>query len=242
LPLTPPPRLSFRLFALRGLALVVGCWGLFWGLANVARGQVNDDFRDTESRLLRFETFSRAASIAILESAAADDPGPCDNRAQRALMLVEIPIADAALRSGAVQEFDQRIRSLEDRARQTLGCTPRDSLVWLLLFGLETEHGMLNEHSFDLLAMSYETSPNEAWIATRRIIVAIPVLRVAPEPLQQKVLTEFEGLIRRGFVETPARSYLDASASTRSLLQSRIDQLDPRSRAYFSDALRKLSS
>jgi hypothetical protein len=242
LPLTPTPRLSFRLLTLRVLTLVVGCWGLLWGLANVARGQVSDDFRYAEARLLRFETFGRADAVAMLESASAGDPGSCDNHAQRALMLMEIPLADAALRSGAVQDFDQRSRSLEDRARQTLGCTPRDSFVWLLLFGIETEHGVLDEHSFDLLAMSYETSPNEAWIAIRRIILAIPVIRVAPEPIGQRALDEFQNLITSGFVEAPARSYLNASPLTRSLLQPRIDQLDPRSQRNFSEALQKQRS
>ncbi len=218
MPLASKPRLSFQLLALRSLTVVVGCLGFLWGVSNIARGEGSDVFWDIEARLLRFEVFSRASSIAVLESAAGQDLNPCDNHAQRALMLIET------------------------RARQTLGCTPRDSFVWLLLFGMEIEHGILDEHSFDLLAMSYETAPNEAWIAIRRIVVAMPVVRVAPEPIQQKVLMEFQDLIRHGFVEASARSYWDASASTRSLLQSRIDQLDPRSQRNFSDALQKLRS
>jgi hypothetical protein len=242
LPAAPKPRLSAHALGLRGLTLVIGCLGLFWGISNIARGETSDDFSDIEARLLRFETFSRTWSIATLASASAQEVSPCDNHAQHALLLMEIPLADQALRSGAVQEFDQRIRSLETRARQTLGCAPHDSFVWLLLFGMQTEHGMLDQRAFDLLAMSYETGPNEAWIAVRRIVVAIPVIRAAPEPVQQKVLAEFQNLIAQGFVETPVRAYFDASASTRSLLQPRIDQLDPRSRQNFSEALEKLRS
>lgn len=48
-----------------------------------------------------------------------------------------------------------------------MSCTPRDSFAWLLAFDFEVLHGRLNQHSFDLLAMSYRTSPNEAWIAIR---------------------------------------------------------------------------
>jgi hypothetical protein len=236
------PRPSLRLFAVRGLTLVVACLGLFWGIANVARGEVSDGFWDAETRLLRFEAFSRTASIGMLEGAAAQDLSPCDNHSQRALMLVEIPLADAALRSGEVQEFDRRFRSLETRARQALGCTPRDSFIWLLLFGTQATHGVLDEHAFDLLAMSYETSPNEAWIAIRRVMVATPVVRIAPEPVQQRILAEFQSLIAHGFVEPAARAYSEASALTRSLLQSRIDQLDVRSQRNFSEALGKLRS
>jgi hypothetical protein len=216
--------------------------GLVWGILNLARGAAADDFQDLAARLLQFETFGRTAAMRWLGRAAAQDLSACDNQPQRALLLMEIPLAEAALRSGAVQEFDQHVQSLEARSRQILGCVPRDSLVWLLLFGLEVEHGHLDEHSFDLLAMSYETSPNEAWVGVRRIVVAIPVVRSAPEPIQQKILTEFQNLIRHRFFDIPARSYLNAPASTRALLQSWIEQLDPLSQRAFSDVLQKLRS
>ncbi|MGA7807967.1 hypothetical protein [Bradyrhizobium sp.] len=111
-----------------------------------------------------------------------------------------------------------------------------------MLFGLETEHGMLDQHTFDLLEMSYDTSPNEAWIAMRRITVAIPVVLFAPAPIQQKILDEFQNLVAHGYVEMTGRSYLNASARSRALLQSRIDLLDPRSRKSFADAVQKLGS
>ena len=236
------PGLSVRSLATRSLTCLVGCLGLAWGISNVARGETFDAFLGLETRLLKFETVSRTNAITTLNSAAARDLNACDNHAQHALMLLEIPLADAALRSGTVQDFDQRINSLEARAKRTLGCAPRDSLVWLLLFALENEHGLLDEHAFNLLAMSYDTSPNEAWIAVRRIVVAIPVVRFAPDPIQQKILTEFQNLIRRGFFEMPARSYLNASAPTRALLQSQVEELDPGRQKAFSDILQKLGS
>lgn len=238
----PKPKLSVGSLVRRSLTLLVGCAGLAWGIANAPRGEIADELLDSEARLLSFETFSRATSISTLESTVAQNMDRCDNHAQHVLMLLEIPLADAALRSGAVGEFDQRLRSLEARARQTLGCAPRDSFVWLMLFGLETEHGMLDQHTFDLLEMSYDTSPNEAWIAMRRITVAIPVVLFAPAPIQQKILDEFQNLVAHGYVEMTGRSYLNASARSRALLQSRIDLLDPRSRKSFADAVQKLGS
>ena len=123
---------------------------------------------------------------------------------------MEMPLAEAALRSGAANEFDQRIQSLEARSRRILSCTPRDSFVWLLVFDLEVLHGRLNEHSFNLLAMSYETSPNEAWISIRRIIVAMPLVLIAPDPVRKSILFEFQQLIRNGFLEDAVRSYMKA--------------------------------
>ena len=238
----PEQQPGFRLLALRCLTACIGCVGLAFGFSDLVRGEVSDDFRDLESRLLQFETFSQPTARQALSSAAAWNVSFCDNHAQRALLLMEIPLADAALRSGVVHEYDERIRSLEARGRQALSCTPRDSFVWLVLFGLAAGHGILNEHAFDLLAMSYETSPNEAWIGSRRTALAIPVVLSAPEPIRQKILTEFQSLVRHGFAEMPARSYLHASGPIRSLLQSQIELLDASSQKTFSDALQRVRS
>jgi hypothetical protein len=226
----------------QALTLAVGCLGLAWGISTLPRSEAADDFRDIESRLLRFEAFSRPALTQALESPAAQGLDACDTHSQRALLLMEMPLAEAALRSGAASEFDQRVQSLESRSRRLLSCTPRDSFVWLVMFNLEVLHGQLNQQSFDLLAMSYETSPNEAWISIRRVLVAMPLVLIAPEPLKQKILFEFQQLIRHEFQREAARCYLAASRPIQALLQSQVDQLElPRQKA-FSDALQKLRS
>jgi hypothetical protein len=224
------------------LTLAIGGLGLVWGIFVLPQSEAADDFRDVESRLLRFETFSRATLSRTLESQASQGLSACDTHSQRAMMLMEIPLAEAALRSGTTGEFDRHIQSLEDRSRRILGCAPRESFVWLLAFELELLHGRLNEHSFDLLAMSYETSPNEAWIAIRRIVVAIPRILNAPEPLRQKILFEFQQLVRNGFLDDATRAYSTASGSIRPLLQTQIDQLDLHQQKLFSDALQRLRS
>jgi len=226
----------------RTLTLAFGCLGLLWGILTLPRSEAADDLRDIESHLLRSEVFNRKTLRQTVESEDSQNLSSCDTHSQRALLLMEMPLAEAALRSGAAVEFDRHIRSLENRSRRVLGCAPRESFVWLVAFNLEVLHGRLNPQSFDLLAMSYETSPNEAWIAIRRIIVAMPLVLVAPEPVRQKILFEFRQLIRNGFVDDAARSYATASGPIRSLLQTQIEQLDPKRQKDFSDALQKIRS
>ncbi|WOH68035.1 hypothetical protein [Bradyrhizobium sp. BWA-3-5] len=199
------------------------------------------DFWDVEAQLLRFENFSHAASVRTLESAAARSLNPCDSHSQRALLIMELSLADADLRSKATSDFDRRVQSLETRTRRILSCTPRDSFAWLVAFGLETARGV-STHSFDLLAASYETSPREAWVGLRRMIVAIPLTLSAPEHVQRMILDEFEHLVRHRFVEIPARLYFNAPADVRALLDSRIEQLSPSSKRLFSEELGKLRS
>jgi hypothetical protein len=158
------------------------------------------------------------------------------------LMLLEIPIADAALRSGDGHAYDKHVASLETRTRHVLGCSPRDSLAWLVAFGLQVQHGVLNEQSFRLLAMSYETSQDEAWIAVRRTAVAVPVLLSASPAVQSRILNEFENLVRHRFVQMPARAYAKASSATRILLDSRINKLGSARRREFSEAVEQVRS
>jgi len=150
---------------------------------------------------------------------------------------MEMPLAEATLRSGQNTEFDQHVRSLEARSASVLACTPRESFIWLLAFNLEILHGQLSPRAFALLDMSYETSPSEAWISLRRTQAAIPVLLAAPEPTRQKILTEFRQLISVGFAEEAARSYLASSGSVQSLLNGQIELLAPDEQKRFFSAL-----
>ena len=233
---------AFGSIVQRTLTLAIGCLALVWGIFALPRSEAADDLRDIESRLLRSEAFSRASLTQTLESQISRDLSPCDTHSQKALLLMEMPLAEAALRSGAAAEFDRHIQSLETRSRRVLGCAPRESFVWLLAFDLEVLHGRLNEQSFDLLAMSYETSPNEAWISVRRIFVAVPLLLNAPEPLREAILHEFRQLVYDGFVDEAARVYLAASPAIRALLERRIEQLDLRRQKTFLEALQKARS
>lgn len=239
--MTSRPRPRYRSFVLPVWVAVIGCAGAAWGMSHLASSAATDSFLNLETHILQFETFSPNTMPDLMSEGAAQNLSACESHAQRALLLLGIPLADAALRSGAVGDFDQRVQSLERRARETLTCAPRDPLAWLVLFGLQVLHGRIEAGSFDLLAMSYETSPNEAWVALRRTIVATPVVLSAPEPTREKILTEFVDLVGNGFPDIPAGAYLRASPAVRAVLRSRIEQLDSRSRQSFSDALRKLA-
>ena len=139
--------------------------------------------------------------MRMLDSAACQDLSACDNHAQQG----DHAPGNSACGCCAAIRGRQRIRSAHPVSRGSLQthpelCATRIHSFGSCCFGLENLHGLLNEHSFNLLAMSYETSPNEAWISVRRIVVAIPVVLFAPDPIA-KILTEFQQLIRHGFFE-----------------------------------------
>jgi hypothetical protein len=240
--LKPASSSYLRIFVPRTLTFAIGCVALAWGAFTLPSSEAADNFRDLESRLLRFETFSQETATQELENGASQSLSSCDTHFQMAMLLLEMPLAEAALRSGAANAFDDHVRSLENRSRGILSCAPRESFVWLVAFDLEILHGLLNSHSFGLLARSYETSSNEAWISIRRTTAAVPLVLIAPEPQRKQILTEFQQLIRNGFVTEAARAYLSASQPVRSLLQTNIEQLNASQQKAFLNALQKHGS
>ena len=220
--------------------LMLGGAGLVWGLLALPTSDTSDNLRNIETQLLQSETFDSKALAVELSSPAAEAVSACDSSSQTALLLMEMDLTQAALRAGAVDDFDRHANSLEARSKETLSCAPRNSLVWLVAFSLRILHGQSDKQALDLLEMSYETSPNEAWIGIRRIIAAMPVLALLSQPLQEKVLAEFEQLARSGFVYEAARSYAGASTSTRPLLLDRIQRLDAKEQKLFWDEVEKI--
>jgi hypothetical protein len=222
------PQLAIVVFA--GASIV-------WSVLSLPLSEASGEYRDIGTRLLRLGHFGQAASASMLSSPVAQRLSLCDTHAQRAMLLLEMPLAETALRTGAAKEFDQRIASLEGRVRSMLTCSPRDAFVWLTAFNLNLLHGIQDARSFDLLATSFETSPNEAWIGVRRTVVAAPHLMRAPEPLRAAILAEFRQLISTGYVANAAAAYLNAPPSARTLLQQQVDQLSREQQRSFAEAL-----
>lgn len=233
--------MSLKLAIQRLTMLVLGGSGLIWGFLVLPTSGASDVLWYVESQLLQSETFDSKALAVELIGPAAEEISACDSPSQTALLLMEMGLTQTALRAGSVDDFDRHANSLETRSKATLSCAPRDSLVWLVAFSLKILHGQSDKQTMDLLEMSYETSPNEAWIGIRRIIAAMPVLALLSQPLQEKVLAEFEQLARSGFVYEAARSYSGASASTRPLLLDRIQRLDAREQKLFWNEVEKIN-
>ena len=75
-----------------GLILVVGCAGLAWGGLNAKRGAASDVFRDIETHLLKFKTFSPANPGATQDRAPVAGQNARDAKAHRPHLLLEITL------------------------------------------------------------------------------------------------------------------------------------------------------
>jgi hypothetical protein len=234
--------MSLFLLIRKALTLALGCAGLIWGIVTFPNSQQADNFWTLKNQLLRSENFDPTALAATLASSNLQTLSDCDSDAQLALLLIEMRLTESSLRAGDSNKFDQSSAALGLRARRALSCAPRQSLVWLVDFSLAVLHGQLDNQSFALLALSYQTSPNEAWIAIRRNFVAIPIVQLLPEASRQDVLSEFQQLIRNGFELDASRSFLRAGGPVRSLLQAKVEQLEQSRQEAFWRALQNRGS
>ncbi|WP_205502357.1 hypothetical protein [Rhodopseudomonas sp. BR0G17] len=229
-----------RSTTLKFVFFAIGVIGIGWAVANFHRAIAIDRFEAFTDHLLRFKTFDDSFSTTVLNSRSAHALDACDTRAQRALIMLEIPLADVALRTGATNEFDRRTTDLRTRAYQSLSCAPTESFAWLVLFGLAVQAGRLDADTFALLERSYETSPREAWIAVRRIAVAAPVASLAPDAIRSKIVSEFRQLLLDGYVELPAQAYARSHQGVKEFLDTQVEQLDVRTQLRFKAAVTKL--
>jgi muconolactone delta-isomerase len=225
----------------RGAIAAICCLALSWVLAALQRVRA-EEYREIETRLLRTEGFGLAELTRIAGADAGLELDACDTHSQRTVLLAEMPLADSSLRSGNTGEFDRHIERIERRSRRILSCAPRDSLAWLVLFSLEVTHGRLTDRAFKMLERSYESSPNESWIAVRRVVVAMPVILLVPEPLRSEILREFRSLIRNRLIDDAARSFVHASQRVRLLLLAEVGKLDVADQRAFSEILLRLGA
>ncbi|MBY0383498.1 MAG: hypothetical protein K2W78_16515 [Xanthobacteraceae bacterium] len=226
----------------RLLIALLAVAGLSWGIATLPKSESLDDLRDFEAILLHNEEFSANALARRLESTETKSLSGCDTHSQNALSLAEMRLTQAALLSGNTKTFTDRANAIEARLRLVLSCAPHHSFSWLMAFALDVLHGRINDHSFQLLAMSYATSPNEAWIAIRRNPLAVRLFEAAPDALRPPILREFQLLVINGFSKDAASGYRGANEKTQALLRARIEELKPKEQDSFRDALDQLRS
>jgi hypothetical protein len=95
----------------KSLIAAIGCKGLVWAISDLQRDAV-DEYREVEAFLLHFNSFNSITATAALDSQGVQGLSPCDTHCPEcAVLLLEMPVADSALRSRASREFDKRTRS-----------------------------------------------------------------------------------------------------------------------------------
>lgn len=217
-----------------GLVSALALCGSIWIFRS---SDVSDGFIRIEQQLLHLEIFDVEEMASAVRANALETSWSCDTHTQMALVMIEMRLADHALHSGSVVEFENYSNSLQRRAELGLACAPYASFLWLAAFSSRLAHGQIDQRALEFLSMSYQTSSFEGWLMIRRLSLVLPLTMVVSPQLREVILSEFIRCIEDGYVAEAARSYARAPSSAQQLLRGQLGRTTAQKQAAFWRAL-----
>ena len=155
---------------------------------------------------------------------------------QRAVAILALRRAETSIDEGRRTDIDADFAALARLAPAALLRAPSDSFLWLALFWRNNVVEGFAPDRLRLLAMSYATGPSEGWVGAKRSAVALAAYeRLTPE-LQERVASEFAGLVRSRFPEAPG-ILLGPGWAVRGALLPRLAAVEEPERKAFARAL-----
>jgi hypothetical protein len=125
-------------------------------------------------------------------------------RALRAATIIVLRRTEEAVYDARPTDIDAGMEALQRVLLRALSATPADSFLWLALFWRNNWADGFAPSNVGRLMMSYETGPNEGWIAQRRSPVALALYSQLNPKLRDAAATEFAGLVQSYFKQTVA--------------------------------------
>jgi hypothetical protein len=217
---------SVWLGVLRGLTAVFGICSIAWAVFSVTVNHAEAPFAGAAWDILRGESFDSAKLSELkqqLDSTPADQLRPVAlvDVAVIRLRLLEMKLTEGAVRAGS-PDFDD----LDAAFAAALSRNPSNSFLWFADYWLGRVRGDATDRAIKPLRMSYETGPNEAWIAQRRNPVALGNFSSLPLDLAEQALSEFGRLVRSGLYRDAANILAGPGWPVRQQLLSRLAPLD----------------
>jgi hypothetical protein len=147
--------------------------------------------------------------------AAADD-----------VAVIRLRLLEVKLQQRAVQAGSPDFADLDSAFAAALSKNPNNSFLWFADYWLGRVQRDATDRGNTLLRMSYETAPNEAWIAQRRNPVALGSFSSLPGDLAEKALSEYVRLVQSGLYGDAANILAGPGWPIRQQLLSRLAPLE----------------
>lgn len=189
---------------LRGLTAGFGICAIAWAAFSLIVDRARAPFEGAADSILRGESFDskRLGQLRkILDTAPTDLLGPAavDDVAVIRLRLLEVKSNEGTIQAGSPDLANFRAALVA-----ALSENPNNSFLWLADYWTSRVTGDASDRGINALRMSYETGPNEAWIANRRNRIALKNFHSLPPDLAEQALSEFVRLVQ-------SRLYRDAA-------------------------------
>jgi len=220
-------RLSCGLAMLRGLLLAGGLSSAIWSITALPAVWQMIPASDIAARVVGDHRFKLGALANVLVGIQSEQAGPISPPGfLRALALIKLRTAEEALLRSSSEEAHRSISAAVEDVRSALAVSPNDSLLWLMLYSVETTRGGFDLQYLRYLNQSYAAGPREGWVALRRNRLSLGIFSTLSDATQSAVISEFEQLVDADFVEDAAVNLMGAGWPYRERLLAALVSAD----------------
>ena len=228
-----------NLLATRILIVALGCAGIIWGAATFPLFWQRSSIEQVALRIVNSEPYTRQTLASQLTDVSAPKwmRSYCTPAGVRAAAIVRIRMAELAMIDHDRLAIDDALLDAQDAIRRSLACGPADPFLWLGLFWITNARQGFDPRNLEYLRLSYETGPNEGWIAAIRSRIVLAMFAALPGDVKQMAIAEFLAFVKTGQMRIAADLLEGPGWQAHDILLDRTASLDQSSRTAFAKEL-----
>jgi hypothetical protein len=223
-----------RALAAIGLALVIGIWSLTTLLVEAIVSPVRSLAERVETGPARPWTFFSAIRRMDPEQGAL---AICPRDLVRSVASIELAALDAAQRDGRSREWETGLASTDRLLRHGLRCFPYDGNLWLRLAMVEYARTGPTRNVEDMLKLSADVAPYEAWIIGPRILFATRLLSFQSEGVRSVLETDVRTFAQHAHIGEVAALYMRVGEQGRPVFDLAIARVEGERRMALQGAI-----
>ncbi len=225
----------------RIFVFLLGVGAVVWGLFILPVFWQQASARWVAAKILQGETFKPQVLIdAAQQVDKAAQSGFCNPDALHSRFVLRLFSLQESITGANPTVVHSSYAPLYAAAGNALACAPADSFAWLSLFWMDAGRHGLDARNANFLRLSYDLSPNEAWIALWRSQLAMLLFEQLAPDLASKASEEFVKLVNTDwFYWQTAVIFKNASSTARNRVLEQLKSLKLSTRQAFAKALRE---
>jgi len=162
----------------------------------------------------------------------------CEPHALHDSAVIQLRLMEDAYRPEQVAELGGRLDAVDKAIRRSLGCSPADPFLWLVLYSIKSAKGGFHSEYLKYVSVSYRLGPREGWIAVQRNRVVMAIFPLLPPDLAEFAVKEFATLVANRLYDPSADILLGSGWNIRDRLLAQLAEVPMRERTEFAQLLR----
>ena len=209
------------------MSLCFGIGAIWWSITTYSDFTAAVDLDLLSGRILQTEPIRLSLLKKLADEASKKSQTDWARpETLREIAIINERLLEQELLEGKRTAIDQQIEASTTATERALRAAPIDSFLWMTLYWLRTAQAGFSPDNLPLLKMSYDTGPNEGWVATRRNRMAFIAFDYLPDDLRERAFTEFVSLVRSGYIDQTAEILVGPAWRHRDVIMARIENLE----------------